>query len=298
MKIYSKISSKFLSGGWFISLIRVSAVAIILLMLAIAVMLTLGALPAIKHFGFGFLVGGDWNPIENNYGALPFLVGTLITSFLALVISIPFSIAIAIILGEFNPTGKVSALFTSLVELLAGIPSVIFGFFALFYLVPLVRFFQIKFNIIPYGVGIFTSSLILAIMIIPFSASLGRQIIKMVPSGLKEAAYALGATRFEVLKDVVFPVARSGILAGFILALGRALGETMAVTMVIGNNNALPHSIFDLGNTISSIIANEFAEAGNALHFSSLTYLGLALFVGTAAINLAGKYAIKKMAKM
>jgi phosphate transport system permease protein len=277
--------------------IRLVAVLVILLVAIVAYALYSGSGDAIRTFGAGFLVSQDWNPIESHFGALQFILGTLATSFLALLISIPFSIAIALYLGEFNHHGKISSIFTSLVELLAGIPSVIYGFWALFYLVPIVRWFQSFFDVPPYGVGIFTAALILSIMVIPFSASLGREVIRMVPKGLKESAYALGATRFEVIKDVVLPVAKSGIFAGIILALGRALGETMAVTMVIGNSNSMPDSIFAPGNTIASLIANEFAEADNETHLSALILLGLVLFVVTGIINLTGKIIIRRMAR-
>jgi phosphate transport system permease protein len=279
----------------FEKLLRVVAIFAVLLIAFVAFALAFGAKESFEAFGFGFLIGGEWNPVDGIFGAFPFLAGTLITSFAALLISVPFSLAIALLLGEYHQEGRIATLFSSLVELLAGIPSVLYGFFALFYLVPLVRVVEVKLGVPPYGVGVLSASLVLAVMIVPFSASLAREVIRMVPSGLKESAYALGATRFEVLKDVVLPTAKSGIFAGFVLALGRALGETMAVTMVIGNRNELPRSIFDLGNTIASVIANEFAEAGSALHISSLTYLGLALFVSCAAISVVGKAVIRRV---
>ncbi len=281
----------------FVLAIRLVALLVILLVLVVAGSLYMGSAEARATFGLGFLASSDWNPIEGQFGAWPFIVGTLATSFLALLISIPFSLAIALYLGEFNHKGKISALFTSLVELLAGIPSVIYGFWALFYLVPVVRYVQEKFDLPPYGVGLFTAALILSIMIIPFSASLGREVIRMVPKGLKEAAFAMGATRFEVAKDVILPVAKSGIFAGIILSLGRALGETMAVTMVVGNNNMMPDSLFAPGNTIASLIANEFAEADNETHLAALIFLGLVLFVVTGIINLSGKLVIRRFSR-
>jgi len=160
--------------------------------------------------------------------------------------------------------------------------------------VPLVRTIEIKFNVAPYGVGIFASSLVLAIMIIPYSASMAREVIGLVPSDIKEAAYSLGATRYEVLKKVILPYTLSGISAGILLSLGRALGETMAVTMVIGNSNFLPKTIFDPSNTMASVIANEFTEATGTLYLSSLVEIGLLLFVVTAIINIIGKYIIKR----
>ena len=162
-------------------------------------------------------------------------------------------------------------------------------------LVPLVRTLEIKLGVAPYGVGIFTASIILAIMIIPYSASLGTEVIQLVPSELKEAAFSLGATRFEVIKKVTLPYARSGIFAGILLALGRALGETMAVTMVIGNSNFLPKSIFSPSNTMASLIANEFAEATEEIYLSSLVEIGLLLFIVTMVVNVIGKYIINRM---
>ena len=178
------------------------------------------------------------------FGALPFLVGTLLTSFIALIISIPFSLSIAIFLGEYATKGTVSSLLKSAVELLAGIPSIVYGFWGIFVLVPLIRNVELKLGVAPYGVGILTASVVLAIMIIPYSASIAAEVIQLVPADLKEAAYSLGATRFEVVRRIIVTYARSGIFAGILLALGRALGETMAVTMVIGNSHFLPTSHF------------------------------------------------------
>ncbi|HSQ41191.1 MAG TPA: phosphate ABC transporter permease subunit PstC [Fibrobacteraceae bacterium] len=291
MKLAMRIDSGFV---W---LLRFMAVVTLLLVLAVAYVLVDGSHEAFSAFGFSFLTGREWDPISGTYGALPFVVGSLATAFLALFISIPFSMSIALYLGEFFGKGKISALFTSLVELLAGIPSVIYGFWALFYLVPIVRELQTLLDMPPLGVGILSASLILAIMIIPFSASIAREVIRMVPAGLKEAAYALGATRFEVIRDVIFPVGKSGIFAGIMLSLGRALGETMAVTMVIGNSNYMPKGLFDPANTIASLLANEFAEADRSLYVSSLVELGLVLFVLTGLINFAGKYIIRRLSK-
>jgi phosphate transport system permease protein len=281
----------------FVWSMRLMALLVIGLVVAVGYVLVQGSSEAFQKFGLSFITGREWDPIMGSYGSLPFIVGSLLTAFLALLISIPFSMSIALYLGEFANKGKISAIFTSLVELLAGIPSVIYGFWALFYLVPVVRWIQERLDIPPIGVGIFSAALILAIMIIPFSASIAREVIRMVPVGLKEAAYALGATRLEVIKDVVLPVGKSGIFAGIMLALGRALGETMAVTMVIGNNNIMPDSLFSPANTIASLLANEFAEADSSLYVSSLVGLGLVLFVMTALINFLGKMLIRRLSK-
>ena len=210
-----------------------SAIIVVVILIAIFFTLLINSLPSIKAFGANFFLDKTWDPVADEYGALPFLVGTLLTSFLALIISTPFSIAVAIFLGEYYKKGIVAETFKNLIDLLAGIPSVIYGFWGLFVLVPIVRVIETKLNVPPYGVGIFTSSVILAIMILPFSVSLSRQVISMVPKELKEAAYSLGATRFEVITKIIIPYTRSGLFAGLLLALGRALGETMAVTMLI-----------------------------------------------------------------
>jgi phosphate transport system permease protein len=233
--------------------------------------------------------------VTGEFGALPFLIGTIITSFLALLISLPFSLSLSIYLGEYAVEGMLSSLLRSGVELLAGIPSIIYGFWGLFIMVPVVRYIELKLGVTPYGVGILTSSLILAIMIIPYSASLGREVICLVPTDLKEAAYSLGATRFEVIRRVILPYVVSGMTAGNILALGRAIGETMAVTMVIGNSNFIPTSIFAPANTMASAIANEFTEATGVIYLSSLVEIGLLLFLVTMVINIIGKQIIKKM---
>lgn len=270
------------------------ALSILLLVIAFFLTLVVQSMPSIKAFGVSFLFGKTWDPVANVYGTYPFLLGTLLTSFLALIISVPFSFAIAIFLGEYYPTGWVSAFLKNSIDLIAAIPSVIYGFWGLFVLVPLVRSLEVKLGVTPYGIGIFTSSIILAIMIIPYAASLGREMIRLVPSSLKEAAYSLGATRLEVIRAVVIPYAKSGLFAGILLSLGRALGETMAVTMVIGNTSIIPNSIFAPGNTMASVIANEFTEAASSLYLSSLIELGLALFLVTVIINLIGKRIVQK----
>ena len=279
----------------FSKVISVFAFFVIALLLGMFVTLLVGALPSIKHFGLSFLGGRVWNPVASVFGSLPFLVGTLITSFLALAISIPFSIAISIFLGEYFKEGALSTFLKSSIEVLAGIPSVIYGLWGLFILIPVVRELQVLVGLPGHGVGIFTSSLILSIMIIPFAASNGREVIALSPADLKEAAYSLGATRYEVVKKIVVPYARSGIIAGILLSLGRALGETMAVTMLIGNRNVLPTGIFDPANTMASVIANEFSEATEAIYVSSLVYVALALFLVTMVVNIIGTYIIKKI---
>ncbi|MBC7190412.1 phosphate ABC transporter permease subunit PstC [Candidatus Aerophobetes bacterium] len=279
----------------FKSILYFCALVVVVLVGAIFLSLLVNSLPSIKKLGASFLLSTTWDPVTQKFGSLPFLVGTLITSFIALLICIPFSLCISLFLGEYFTSGIFSSFLKSAVEILAGIPSVIYGLWGLFVLVPIIREVQIKIGTVPYGVGIFTASLILAVMIIPYSASVGREVIQLVPSEIKEAALSLGATRFEVIRKVILPYARSGIIAGILLSLGRALGETMAVTMVIGNANTIPTSIFAPSNTMASLIANEFIEATERLHLSSLIEIGLLLFLVTTIISALGRYIIKKI---
>ncbi|HUW06090.1 MAG TPA: phosphate ABC transporter permease subunit PstC [Williamwhitmania sp.] len=274
--------------------LSLSAILLIVLLISIFLTLLVSSLPSIQAIGLKFLYQKVWDPVANEFGALPFLAGTLMTSALAILISTPFALAIGLFLGEYYPRGWISGLIKNAVELLAGIPSVILGFWGIFTIVPIVRAIEMRMGAVPSGVGILAASIILAIMITPFSASLIRLVISMVPLHLKEAAYALGATRFEVVRFVIIPYIRSGMSAGILLALGRALGETMAVTMLIGNTQIIPKSIFDTGNTMASVIANEFTEATGKIYFSALIETGLVLFVVTTIINIIGVRIIKR----
>jgi len=271
-------------------------VGLVTVLLVMGIMLTLivQSTLSIKTTGISYLWGKTWDPVRDIFGAYPFLLGTLLTSFLALFISIPFSFAVAIFLGEYYPKGWLPNLLKNTVELIAAVPSVIYGFWGLAVLVPIVRSFESSIGVDPVGLGIFTSSLILAIMVIPYAASLGQSMIKMVPANLKEAAYSLGATRWEVIRSVIIPYTKSGLFAGILLSLGRALGETMAVTMVIGNTSLIPKSIFAPGNTMASVIANEFTEADHPVYLSALIELGLVLFLVTVVINMIGKRLTKQ----
>jgi phosphate transport system permease protein len=279
-------------------LLIIMSVLLVVIVIGILITLIIQSMPSIKSLGIGYLWGKVWDPVNNIYGAYPFLIGTLLTSFTALIISIPFSYAISIYLGEYNTKGWLSNLLKNTIELIAAVPSIIYGFWGLFVLVPVIRAFEAKIGVAPYGVGVFTSSLILSIMIIPYAASLGTSLIRMVPSPLKEGAYALGATRWEVIRSVVLPYTKSGLFAGILLSLGRALGETMAVTLLIGNTSAIAHSFKDVffgpGNTMASVIANEFTEADHTVYLSALIELGLVLFFVTVIINLIGKRIITR----
>ncbi|MBS1975397.1 MAG: phosphate ABC transporter permease subunit PstC, partial [Bacteroidetes bacterium] len=284
-RLYKQIRSESI----FKKLLVIVAVAMVILVAGILFTLIVESIPSIKALGIKYLWGKTWDPVQDIYGAYPFLLGTLLTSFLAILISVPFSIAIAVFLGEYYPKGWLTEFLKNTVELIAAVPSVIYGFWGLAVLVPLVRSFEIKIGVDAVGVGIFSSALILAIMIIPYAASLGRSVIQMVPSSLKEGAYSLGATRWEVIRHIILPYTKSGLFAGILLSLGRALGETMAVTMVIGNTSIIPKNIFAPGNTMASVIANEFTEADKPVYLSALIELGLVLFLLTVVINMIGR---------
>lgn len=289
-----KLKNVFLFEKIFQKLLGTSGIILIIILLSIFITLAISSMPSISHLGYKFIYGKEWDPVTDEYGALPFLIGTLLTSLLALIISMPFSMATALFLGEYYPKGIVSNIFKNIIELLASIPSVIYGFWGIFVLVPIMRDVELKFGVPPYGVGILTSSVILAIMIMPYSVSLSRQVISMVPPHIKEGAYSLGATRFEVIRKIIIPYTRSGLFAGVLLALGRALGETMAVTMLIGNSHDIPKSIFSPGNTMASVIANEFTEATGTVYLSALIEMGLMLFIVTTLINVMGRQIIKR----
>jgi phosphate transport system permease protein len=270
-------------------------ISVLLIVSGIITSLFLGSLPAIGKYGIHFILGNEWDPASGRFGAFPFIIGTLLTATLALAISLPFSLSISMTLGEYFQKGRFSAILKSMVELLAGIPSVIYGFWGSYFIIPVIQQLEMKLGITPYGVGIMSASIVLAIMIIPYSASIARDVLSLVPNDLKEAAYSLGATRFEVVTKISIPYSISGIIAGIVLALGRALGETMAVTMLIGNMNIVPENLFSPGQTIASVIANQFNEAGSDLHRSAMIELGLILLAVTILINLAGKFIIKQM---
>lgn len=251
-----------------------------------------GSWQAFARFGFfRFLFSAEWDPTLGNerYGAWAFVSGTLYTSFLALLICIPFSLPVALFTGEYFRKKRIASFLGSIIDLLAGIPSIVYGLWGFYTLCPLMKTWGLS----EQGFGILTSSVVLAIMIIPYASSLSSEFISMVPNELKEGAYSLGATRLEVIRTVVFPVAGSGIFAGYVLALGRALGETMAVTMLIGNTIQVPLSLGDTGNTMASVIANQFGEA-SGLKLSSLIAIGLLLFLITALINFIGKMIVKR----
>jgi phosphate transport system permease protein len=280
----------------FRTLLALGGIAVSVLLVAIFFSLVVTSRPALVSNGLRFLTGSEWDPVADSFHSLAFVAGTLLTSFIALVIATVLALALAILMGEYFRTGPLSAIMRTSVELLAGVPSVVYGFIGLFFFVPAVRVVQAALGLPPYGVGILTSALLLAFMILPYSASIGREMVSLVPADLKEAALSLGATPSETIWKVTLPFARSGIMGGVLLSLGRALGETMAVTMVIGNANVLTANIFAPGNTMASVIANEFSEASSSLYLSSLIEIGLLLFVISTLINIAGKLVVNRMA--
>lgn len=276
----------------FRTILILSAIIIPIIGGGIIYSLTDDASSAFEEFGFwNFIFSDDWNytPGKESYGALPFITGTLLTTFLALLFCIPFSLPVALFVGEYFRGTKIATVLSTVTDLLAGIPSIIYGLWGFYALRPIFMELEIS----PQGSGILTAAFVLAIMIVPYAASLSAEFIKMVPSELKEGAYAMGATRAEVIRRVIFPMAGSGVFSAYILAIGRALGETMTVTMLIGNTNQVPDSLTTTGNTMASIIANQFGEA-DGLKLSSLIAIGLILFLITAIINMIGKILIRR----
>lgn len=273
----------------FRSILLIAACLILLLTAGVIYALVSQTLSAFATFGlFDFISSSSWDSVNDNYGALPFIAGTLITAILALLFCIPFSFSIALFNGEYFKKKRISTVVSSVIDLLAGIPSIVYGLWGFYVLRPIL----IDMGVSSQGFGVLLASLILAIMIIPYASSLSTEFISMVPNELKEGAYSLGATNLEVIKYVSVPVSISGITASYILALGRALGETMAVTMLIGNTNNIPDSLRATGNTMASIIANQFGEA-DGLKLSSLMAIGLLLFLITASINFVAKSIMK-----
>ncbi|MGA7595150.1 MAG: phosphate ABC transporter permease subunit PstC [Gallionella sp.] len=293
----------------FRNLTRVCAFGVLALLVAIIVSLVQGSMPAIHAFGFGFLTSTEWDPVSVKFGALIPVFGTLITSGIALLIAIPVSFGIALFLTELSPRILRRPLGIA-IELLAGIPSIIYGMWGLFVFAPMfadhvepwlnrhvgtLPLIGPFFSGPPMGIGLLTAGIILAIMVIPFIASVMRDVFDVVPSMLKESAYAVGATTWEVMWQIVLPYTKVGVAGGIMLGLGRALGETMAVTFVIGNSHDLNKSLLMPGNSISSALANEFNEAVGALYTSSLIELGLILFFITFVVLAIARFMLYKL---
>lgn len=284
----------------------------LIMLLAILGSLTISAWPAIDKFGLGFLTSTTWDPVKEDFGGLVMIYGTLMTSIIALLIAVPVSFGIAVFLTELAPAWLKRPLGTA-IELLAAIPSIVYGMWGLLVFGPILSTYvqqplQAAFSGVPYlgafvsgppvGIGILSAGIILAIMIIPFIAAVMRDVFEVTPTLLKESAYGLGATTWEVVSTVVLPYTKAGVIGGIMLGLGRAIGETMAVTFVIGNFNQLDSlSLFQAANSITSALANEFAEAGEGLHQAALMYLGLVLFFITFVILTLSKILLSQLQK-
>ena len=295
--------------GW---LAKGAALLTLGLLIAIVTSLVIGAWPAIAKYGLGFLTSTTWDPVRDEYGGLVMIYGTVVTSIIALLIAVPVSFGIALFLTELSPSWLKRPLGTA-IELLAAVPSIVYGMWGLMVFAPILAKYvqqplQAMFSGVPVlgafvsgppvGIGILSAGIILAIMIIPFIASVMRDVFEVTPPLLKESAYGLGSTTWEVISKVVLPYTKTGVIGGIMLGLGRALGETMAVTFVIGNMNQLNSlSLFEAANSITSALANEFAEAGEGLHQASLIYLGLVLFFITFVVLSCSKLLLTRLKK-
>jgi phosphate transport system permease protein len=303
------------AGRWqdklFENITRFFALLVLASLLGILLALLISAWPALQKFGLGFFVTNVWNPVTSNFGGLAPIYGTLATSFIALLIGVPVSFGIALFLTEMCPASLKRPLGTA-VELLAAVPSIIYGMWGLFvfaplfgdYVQPLLTATIGKLPIVgalfqgaPNGIGVLTAGIILSVMIIPFIASVMRDVFEIVPPVLKESAYGIGATTWEVVWNIVLPYTKVGVIGGIMLGLGRALGETMAVTFVIGNAYRISAGLFEPGNSIASALANEFNEAADPVHRASLIALGLVLFVLTFIVLALSRMLIAQLAK-
>jgi phosphate transport system permease protein len=293
----------------FRSLTRAAAIGVLLLLSGVILSLFIGSLPAMRQFGFGFLVSQHWDPVADEFGGLAPIYGTVVTSLIAMLIAVPIGLLIAFFLTQLCPLWLRRPISIA-IELLAGIPSIIYGIWGLFIFAPFLQQTLQPFLIDtlgatplisplfagpPFGIGMLTAGLILAIMVLPFITSITREVFEAVPSVLKEAAYGVGCTTWEVARYVVLPYARVGVIGGVMLALGRALGETMAVTFVIGNAHRISASLLAPGTTISAVIANEFTEAVSTLYTSALVELGLILFVITFIVLAIARYMLMRI---
>ena len=307
----SKSKVQRFQDGLFLVLSQFSALFVLIVLLGIIISLIINAMPALKEFGLGFFVSSDWDINKQKFGGLISIYGTLVSSFIALVIATPLSFGIALFLTEICPISLRRPLGIA-VELLAAVPSIIYGMFGLFIFAPVfadhiepalsgtlgkIPYIGTLFSGAPNGIGMLCAGLILALMILPFIAAVMRDVFEIVPPMLKESAYGLGCTTWEVARYIVLPYTKAGVVGGIMLGLGRALGETMAVTFVIGNAQRILPSLFAPGSSIASTLANQFGEAEPGLHFSSLFALGLALFVITVTILSLAKFMLIQMEK-
>ncbi|BDA68503.1 Phosphate ABC transporter, permease protein PstC [Rivularia sp. IAM M-261] len=291
----------------FIWITKLFAIAIAVILVWISIQVALQAMPAIQQFGVGFLFETDWNPVVNEYGVLPQVYGTLFSSLIGLLISVPLGVGAAILLSEDFLPGKVKIVLVFMVELLAAIPSVVYGVWGLFVLVPLLTNvgkglnatlgFIPFFSTTPTGPNMLVAGIILAIMTLPIITAISRDALNSVPPSLRQASLGLGATRWETILQVLVPAAFSGIVSAVMLALGRAMGETMAVTMLIGNSNNISPSLFSPANTISSLLANQFAEA-SGLQVGALMYAALVLFFLTFIVNVLAELIVMRVKRI
>ncbi len=300
-------------GAWLDALFRGAtrffALFVFAVVVGILISLIIGAWPALQKFGFGFIISKEWNPVTEQFGALVAIFGTLVTSAIALLIAIPVSFGIALFITQLAPLWLKRPIGVA-IELLAAIPSIIYGMWGLFVFAPWFAdnaqpwisdhlgnwpILGVLFDGPPMGIGMFTAGLILAIMVLPFIAAVMRDVFEVVPTSLKESAYALGATTWEVVWNIILPYTKVGVVGGIMLGLGRALGETMAVTFVIGNAHEISASLFMPGNTISSTLANEFTEAVGDMYTSSLIALGLILFLITFVVLALAKLLLMRL---
>jgi phosphate transport system permease protein len=291
----------------FRGILTVAAVIIPVLLALLIWQLWGEARPAVSRFGIGFLTTSTWDPVAEQFGALPLIFGTLVSSVIALAIAVPLSLGVAIYLTEFAPSAFRQPV-AFVIGLLAAIPSVVYGLWGIFVLIPFLKssvfpFLRDTLGFLPlfqgtiYGPSMLAAGIILAIMVMPYIMSVAREVLLAVPGDQREAALALGATRWEAVTSAVLPYARSGIIGAVILGLGRALGETMAVTMLIGNRHEIAASLFAPGYTMAAAIANEFAEAVGDMHLSSLAYVALALFAVTVVVNAGARLLIWRVAR-
>ncbi len=305
---FFKFKSRGRNAGDFIfqNITRIFAILLLSFVLIMVFEMVRQSIPSINKFGWGFITSQSWDPVQDQYGALPFIFGTLYSSLVALLIALPLSVGIAIFLSEFAPKWLEQPM-SLLVELLAAIPSIVYGLFGMFVMTPWLRKtvepflgdhlgFIFLFKGPPYGLGMLAAALILTVMILPIITSISRDIMKAIPDTQREAAFALGATKWEVVK-VVLTGAKSGILGATLLGLGRAVGETMAVTMVIGNRPDISFSLFEPGHTMASVLANEFTEATSDLYISSLIEIALLLFVMTVILNAIARLIVWSVTK-
>jgi len=293
----------------YVAVITGFAICVPVLLALIFWEVAVGGWPALRQFGFGFITSSDWDPVRHQFGAAPAIFGTIVTSIIALVVATPLALGVAIFLSEYAPPWLRQPV-GFLVDLLAAIPSVVYGLWGVFVLVPALRSHVMPFlrdtlqlGATPffrgpaYGPSMLAAGLILAIMVLPYISAVSREVLLAVPRSQREAALALGATRWEMIQKAVLPYARSGVIGGVILGLGRALGETMAVTMLIGNRHEIAMSLFAPGYTMASLIANEFSEASDDMHLSALMAVGFVLLLLTLIVNAIARWLVWRVAR-